>query len=114
MKRPLTIGLLCVIALLLYSNWRSAKQRDNEYRLRQEAIFLVKNSFWSCQPSVYLNGTNPVDAISLMRYRDAQNGRACVFLNDGRYGELWWSMIVEKKDKAHLEWQFREIGKYKW
>lgn len=114
MKRPSTIFLLLVVGLLLFSNWRTRSQLDAEREMRLNAIAAATDSFFSCQPSVYLRGTNPVDAIASMRYRDAQNGRGCVFLSDGRYGNLWWSIITEDKHKAHLEWNFQELGKYKW
>jgi hypothetical protein len=116
--KPLTVFLLIVIAVLSYSNWHTAKvlnaKYEKEHALRLNVQDTMQNAFFSCQPSVYLNSTNPVDAIASMRYRDATNGRGCVFLSDGRYGNLWWSMIVETKTKAHLEWQFAEMGHYKW
>jgi hypothetical protein len=120
MKRiqPLPISLAVIIALLLFSNWHTAKVLNEKIEFQRKALdqtqWLMINSFFKCQPSVYLNSTNPVDAIALMRYRDATNGRGCVFLSDGRYGQLWWSMIIEKQDKAHLEWNFQELGHYKW
>jgi hypothetical protein len=115
---PWVVVLLWVVGMLLYSNWRTAKilhaKYETEHALRLGQADMMQNAFFSCQPSVYLNSTNPVDAIASLRYRDATNGRGCVFLSDGRYGNLWWSMIVETKTKAHLEWQFAEMGHYKW
>lgn len=113
MKRPLTIGLLVVLGLLGYSNWRTAKQRDDEHRKRLDSVEKVMTELSRCSPSVFLKSSNnPVDAVQLDRYRDNQNGHVCVFLPDGRYGDLWWSIIIEGKEKGHLEWNFTERGKY--
>lgn len=114
-RTPFTLLWLMIVVLLLYSNWRTAKQLEREHNLRVNAISNVENSLSKCQPSVYLSASsNPIDAIPSLRYRDNETGRACVFLNDGRYGLLWWSNIHEDKVKSHLEWQFQEIGHYKW
>lgn len=113
--RPIPTLLTCVILLLFYSNWRTAKQLSAEKAAHQKSVQAMRDSFWGCQPSVFLSGsTNPIDAVGLIDYRDASFGRACVFLADGRYGLLWYSKITEAKEKAHLEWQFQELGKYKW
>jgi hypothetical protein len=115
LKRPLTIGLLLAIGLLLFSNWRTAKMLEKEHALRMDAIFTVEEAIGRCQPAIFVKNNDPVNAVAAMKYRDAQNGHACVFLKDGRYGDLWWSIIVENKgEKAHLEWNFNERGKYKW
>lgn len=115
-RSPLEIALLAIAILLFVSNWKTRKQFDREHDERLVAIGRVEKSLKDCSPAVYLDwSSNPVDAVSLTRYRDNQNGHACVYLKDGRYGDFWWTIVTEEQGaKAHLEWNFNERGRYKW
>jgi hypothetical protein len=107
-KNPLSIVALLLLGIMF---WTLRQEREE----RQRAIGKVTQAWVGCQPAVYLaTSKEPVDAVPLLRYRDNENGRVCVFLRDGRYGLLWWSAIKESDGKSHLEWQFQEWGKYKW
>lgn len=114
-KKPIFIFFLAIVCLLLFSNLWTAKKLQREHEMRVEAIANVENSLLRCQPAIYLpNSMNPVDAIPQTEYRNNQTGHACVFFKDGRYGHLWWSIVKESPMKAHIEYNFSELGKYKW
>lgn len=115
-----TLALL--LAVFIFATFHTARQRDAEKQMREAIVAKFEDSISRCQPAVVLRKSEqnpnplPVDSVPLMKYRENTTGHGCVFLPDGRYGDLWWSIVVAKSNEteAHLEWNFNERGHYKW
>jgi len=112
---PWVLGLAFLCCALFVILFQTAKERDKEHDLRVRQIYQLKYDMHQCGAPVILWSSNdPVGAVPYFRYRDSQFGHGCVFLADGRYGDLWWSIVKEDQAKGHLEWNFTERGKYEW